>query len=129
MEVDRIMSEAFLANCVAESGQVGVVSGPRKCDWTCASKRASVSASASASATASATHRGAAGQPDSPAPGLRSVQGRASRAAPDRRIDTMSKLSETQAVLLSTAAARSDLSVLPAPDTLKVTGAAPQCPT
>ncbi len=36
----------------------------------------------------------------------------------------MFKLSETQAVLLSTAAARSDLSVLPAPDTLKVKGAA-----
>ena len=36
----------------------------------------------------------------------------------------MPKLSETQAVLLSAAAARADLNVLPAPDTLKVKGAA-----
>jgi Protein of unknown function (DUF3489) len=35
----------------------------------------------------------------------------------------MSKLSDTQAVLLSAAAARPDLSVLPAPETLKVKGA------
>ena len=34
------------------------------------------------------------------------------------------KLSDTQAVLLAAAAARSDLSVLPAPETLRLKGAA-----
>ena len=37
---------------------------------------------------------------------------------------TMPKLSDTQAVLLAAAAARSDLSVLPAPETLRLKGAA-----
>ena len=36
----------------------------------------------------------------------------------------MPKLSDTQAVLLATAAARSDLSVLPPPETLTLKGAA-----
>ena len=62
--------------------------------------------------------------PTASASGLRSVGGRASRAAPDRRTKTMPKLSDTQAVLLAAAAARSDRSVLPAPETLKLKGAA-----
>jgi hypothetical protein len=36
----------------------------------------------------------------------------------------MPKLSDTQAVLLATAAARADLSVLPAPETIRLEGAA-----
>ncbi len=86
-------------------------------DWTCASERASVSEAA--------THRLAAGQPDSAM--LRAFgQYKAAHPAPPvtEGTDTMSKLSDTQAVLLSAAAARPDLSVLPAPDTLKVKGAA-----
>ena len=47
-----------------------------------------------------------------------------SRAASDKGTEVMPKLSDTQAVLLATAAARSDLSVLPPPETLTLKGAA-----
>ena len=47
-----------------------------------------------------------------------------SRAASDKGTEVMPKLSDTQAVLLATAAARSDLSVLPPPETLTLKGPA-----
>ena len=47
-----------------------------------------------------------------------------SRAASDKGTEVMPKLSDSQAVLLATAAARSDLSVLPPPETLTLKGAA-----
>ena len=47
-----------------------------------------------------------------------------SRAAFDKGTEVMPKLSDTQAVLLATAAARPDLSALPPPETLPLKGAA-----
>ena len=47
-----------------------------------------------------------------------------SRAASDTGTEVMPKLSGAQAVLLATAASRSDLSVLPPPETLTLKGAA-----
>ena len=57
-------------------------------------------------------------------PGLRSVGGRAIPRRLRQGTEVMPKLSDTQAVLLATAAARSDLSVLPPPETLTLKGAA-----
>ena len=57
-------------------------------------------------------------------PGFGQWEAAQSRAVSDKGTEVMPKLSDTHAVLLATAAARSDLSVLPPPATLTLKGAA-----
>ena len=59
-----------------------------------------------------------------PAAGLRRARQRQMMGVLDRRERMVPKLSDTQAVVLAAAAARSDLSVLPAPEALRLKGAA-----
>ena len=67
----------------------------------------------------------AAGCPTAPLLGPSVSAGpRIPRRRPDQRERMVPKLSDTQAILLAAAAARPDLSVLPAPETLGLKGAA-----